>query len=45
MTTGSSKFEDFLQELNPLPNEIRRSLLLMRQLDQKKEGKIQWPYL
>ena len=35
---SSSKFEDFLQELNPLPVEIRRSLQLMRQLDQKKDG-------
>ena len=34
-----SKFEDFLQEISPLPLEIRRSLLLMRQLDLKKDGK------
>jgi hypothetical protein len=35
----SKVFEDFLQEISPLPLEIRRSLLLMRQLDLKKDGK------
>ena len=39
MTSGASKFEEFLLELNPLPQEIRRGLQLMRQLDLKKEGK------
>jgi hypothetical protein len=33
-----SKFEEFLQEISPLPLEIRRSLLLMKQLDTKKDG-------
>lgn len=32
-----SKFEEFLQEISPLPLEIRRSLILMRQLDSKKD--------
>ena len=34
-----SKFEEFLQEINILPVEIRRALVLMRQLDVKKDGK------
>ena len=34
-----SKFEEFLNEISPLPQEIRRSLILMRQLDIKKDGK------
>lgn len=34
-----SKFEEFLQEINTLPIEIRRSLILMRQLDVRKDGK------
>ena len=34
-----SKFEEFLSEISPLPQEIRRSLVLMRQLDIKKDGK------
>eukprot|EP00347_Sterkiella_histriomuscorum_P020736 403336671 len=32
-----SKFEEFLQELSYLPTEIKRSLVLMRQLDVKKD--------
>ena len=36
-----SKFEEFLQEINTLPQEIRKSLILMRQLDVKKDGMIQ----
>jgi hypothetical protein len=34
-----SKFEEFLEEINTLPIEIRRSLVLMRELDIKKDGK------
>ena len=33
-----SKFEEFLEEINTLPIEIRRSLVLMRELDIKKDG-------
>ena len=33
-----SKFEEFLDEINTLPIEIRRSLVLMRELDSKKDG-------
>lgn len=33
-----SKFEEFLDEINTLPIEIRRSLVLMRELDTKKDG-------
>ena len=33
-----SKFEEFLQRISSLPLEIRRSLILMRQLDVKKDG-------
>ncbi len=35
----ASKFEDFLDELDQLPADIKRSLTLMRQLDLKKDGK------
>lgn len=35
-----SKFEEFLEEINTLPIEIRRSLVLMRELDIKKDGNI-----
>ena len=34
-----SKFEEFLEEINTLPLEVRRSLVLMRELDTKKDGK------
>lgn len=33
-----SKFEQFLEEINALPVEISRSLVLMRELDFKKDG-------
>lgn len=33
-----SKFEEFLDEISTLPIEIRRSLVLMRELDTKKDG-------
>ena len=35
-----SKFEEFLEEINTLPIELRRSLVLMRELDTKKDGKL-----
>ena len=33
-----SKFEEFLEDINTLPIELRRSLVLMRELDTKKDG-------